>query len=83
MIELAFVLSIIGAFTLGLYHRVIWDKVRALEANVVTKIKAKEELQPESTFIDPDDIVQVTRFEQAEIQRKLNPEQNAQELSQE
>jgi hypothetical protein len=72
MIELAFVLTAVAAYLLGFYHRVVWNKIKALESNVITKIKAKEEPESESTFLDPDDVIQRARFEQAEIQRKLN-----------
>lgn len=74
MIELSFVLACIGAFTLGFFFRTLWDKVKRLESNIETRVKSKEP-EPESTFLDPDDIVQVARFEQEEIRRQLNPDE--------
>lgn len=75
---IAGVLACIGAYCLGFFFRTLRDKVKALEANVVAKIKAKDEDEPASTFIDADDVVQRARFEQQEIERKLNPEKYAQ-----
>lgn len=73
MIELSFALGCIGAFSLGFFFRTLWDKVKVLESNIGTKIKPEEE--PESTFLDPDDVVQRARFEQEEIRRQLNPDE--------
>lgn len=74
MIELALVLISVAAFSLGFFFRILWDKIKALESNIVTQIKTKQQSESASTFLDPDDIVQRARFEQAEIQRKLNPD---------
>lgn len=75
MIELSFVLAVLIAFIAGLYCRVFWDKVEGLEAKLAAKIKPDKEPEPESTFLDPDDVVQRARFEQEEIRRQLNPEE--------
>lgn len=69
---LAYVLTFFGAYTLGFYFKELWNKVKALESKIV--LQAKPEEEPESTFIDPEDVVQLARFEQREIERKLNPE---------
>lgn len=74
MIELSFVLACIGAFTLGFFFRILWDKVKQLEGKIETRVKPKEE-EPGSTFLDPDDVVQRARFEQEEIRRQLNPDE--------
>lgn len=72
---IAIVLALIASFLAGFYFRVLWDKVKSLEAKIATRIKATEpKPEPDSTFLDPDDIIQQARFEQAEIQRKLNPD---------
>lgn len=77
MLIVAFILVALAAYLLGFYHRLLWDKVKVLESNIASKTKAREEFeQPTSTFLDPDDVLQRARFEQAEIQRTLNPEQN-------
>lgn len=73
MTELAYILTFFGAYALGFYFKELWNKVKALEARVALPVKPKEE-EPESTFIDPEDVVQRARFEQQEIERKLNPE---------
>lgn len=69
---LAYVLTFITAYTLGFYFKELWNKVKALESKII--LLAKPEEEPESTFIDPEDVVQLARFEQREIERKLNPE---------
>lgn len=72
MNALAYVLTFFGAYILGFYFKELWNKVKALESKIV--LPAKPEEESESTFIDPDDVVQLARFEQQEIERKLNPE---------
>lgn len=79
MIVLAFVLAVLGALWLGFYLNILWNKVKALEAKIVLPAKSKSETEePISTFIDEDDVVQRARFEQQEIERKLNPEKYSQ-----
>lgn len=75
MIELSFVVAVLGAFSLGVFARTLWDKVKALELAVSFRIAPKEEPEPGSTFLDPDDVVQRARFEQEEIRRQLNPDE--------
>lgn len=77
MIEIALLVLGIAIYALGWFHRIVWDKIKLLENKVVLKVN-KVDPEPESTFLDPDDIVQVTRFEQQEIERKLNPEKYSQ-----
>lgn len=74
MIELSFVVAVLGAFSLGLFFRTLWDKVKVLESNIETRVKTKEP-QTESSFFDPDDVVSRVRFEQEEIRRQLNPDE--------
>lgn len=74
MNALAYVLTFFGAYVLGFYFKELWNKVKALESKIVLPAKPKSEVEQVSTFIDEDDVVQKARFEQAEIERKLNPE---------
>lgn len=74
MVELTITVAVLGALGLGFFFRILWDKVKQLEGEIETRVKPKEE-EPESTFLDPDDVVQRARFEQEEIRRQLNPDE--------
>lgn len=75
MNALAYVLTFFGAYILGFYFKELWNKVKALESNIEAKISNKDEFEENiSTLFDEDDVVQRARFEQQEIERKLNPE---------
>lgn len=75
MSELAYVLTFITAYTLGFYFKELWNKVKALESNIEAKKSNQDEFEENiSTLFDEEDVVQRARFEQQEIERKLNPE---------
>lgn len=73
MIAVAFILVAVLGFLGGFYHRAFLNRLESLEFKLKDYLQPNSPIEPESTFLDPDDVLQAARFEQAEIQRKLNP----------
>lgn len=74
MIYIAWVLTLIAAFTLGYIFRNLTDRVKIVEEKLEKKIKQdiKTEERP-SLLIDPLDSVQEALWQQKKLMEKLNP----------
>ena len=70
---LAWVLSLIFATTIGFFARDIRDKIQEIQQKIVEKVDKPKIEERKSMLLDPDDPVQKTLEEHAELMRRINP----------
>lgn len=64
------------SFIFGFYIRSMANKVKQLQQNYAKRDKKKrEDDEPKSVFIDPDDVASRVQYEHREMLKKLNPEE--------
>lgn len=68
----AWLVSLVVVFLLGRYLGNISKRITQLEEVVKSKIDKPEEVEPESTIIDPLDPVQEAMYEHKKMTEKLN-----------
>lgn len=74
MILLAWVLSLIATAYVSFHYRKLYDNLSELKSKLEAYIKPIKDQEPDSTLIDPDDVVAMARFEHEQRMKELNPE---------
>lgn len=73
---LAWVISIVFAAFCGYWFQALKTQVANIKVAIQSKVdKQKVEEAPKSSFIDPDDALQVAQFEFKQTMEKLNPKE--------
>lgn len=74
MLYLIWILTLVIAFYLGYQAKQFKTKIDTIEEVVKAKVD-KPKQEPQSTLIDPTDPIQEARWEQAQMLKKLNPDE--------
>lgn len=74
MIILAFVLSVIAAFSAGYKYERLLKTLKEIQESIKQKADAKKPEEEKSSFVDPFDPVLLAKIEHDRVMKTLNPD---------